>query len=114
MNEKRFKRLQESARKDIERAFGRLKNKWMILARPLLAMWVEKIRQIVYTCIIFHNMILKDDGIAISPVHIMDPPVAPVYDDSVLPELIDEQIHYRLLYDLTDHVEAQNLTYLDD
>jgi hypothetical protein len=114
LKEKRFKKLQESARKDIERAFGRLKNKWMILARPLRAMSVDKIRQLVYTCIIFHNMILKDDRVAISPVHIMDPPVAPVYDDSVLPELIDEQMHYRLLYDITDHVEAQNLTYLDD
>ncbi|PWA72925.1 harbinger transposase-derived protein [Artemisia annua] len=112
--EKRFNKLQESARKDVERAFGRLKGKWMILSRPLRAMSVKKIRQLVYTCIIFHNMILKDDHMTISPVHIMDQPVAPVYDESVLPELLDEDIHYRLRYDLTEHVAAQDLPYLDD
>ena len=112
--EKRIKKLQESARKDVERAFCRLKTKWMILNRPLRAMSVEKIRQLVYTCIIFHNMILKDDRVAISPVHIMDPPVAPVYDDSVLQELLDKDIHNRLRYDLTELVAAQDLPYLDD
>ena len=86
----------------------------MILSRPLRAMSVEKILHVINTCIILCNMILKDDQKAISPVHIMDPPVAPVFDDSVLPELLDEQIHYRLQYDLTEHVEAQNLAYLDD
>lgn len=86
----------------------------MILSRPLRPMTVEKIRQIVDTCIILCNMILKDDEEAISPVHIMDPPVASEYDDSVLPELLDEQIHYRLQYDLTEHVDAQNLAYLND
>ena len=44
----------------------------------------------------------------------MDPPVAPVYDDSVLQELLDEDIHNRLRYDLTEHVAAQDLPYLDD
>ena len=112
--EKKFKKLQESARKDVERAFGRLKGKWFILSRPLRPMTVAKIRQIVYTCIILGNMILKDDGVAISPVHIMDQPVTPVYDDSVLEELLDEDIHNRLQYDLTEHVAAQDLPYLDD
>ena len=44
----------------------------------------------------------------------MDPPVAPVYDDSVLQELLDEDIHNHLQYDLTEHVAAQDLPYLDD
>ena len=86
----------------------------MILSRPLRAMSVQKIRQLVYTCIILCNMILKNDGMAISPVHIMDPPVTPVYDDTVLHELLDEDIHNRLRYDLTEHVAAQDLPYLDD
>lgn len=112
--EKRFKKLQESARKDVERAFGRLKAKWIILRIPLRAMSVEKIRKIVHTCVILHNMILKDDGVTISPVHIMDPPVTPVYDPNVLPVLQDENFHYRLCYDLTEYVDAQDLPYLDD
>ncbi|MFS7990927.1 hypothetical protein Hanom_Chr11g01064721 [Helianthus anomalus] len=40
---------------------------------------VRKIRSIVYTCLILHNMIIKDDGRAIAPVHIQDPPVEPVF-----------------------------------
>nr|XP_043624149.1 uncharacterized protein LOC122595774 [Erigeron canadensis] len=56
----------------------------------------------------------KRDGKAISPVHIMDPPVQPVFDESVYAELIDEEVHHRLRYDLTEHVWAQDLAYLDD
>jgi hypothetical protein len=86
----------------------------MIFRRPLRAMSVQKIRKLVYTCIILNNMILKEDQRAISPVHIIDSLVAPVYDPNVLPELLDEDIHNRLRYDLTEHVAAQALPYLDD
>ena len=57
---------------------------------------------------------MSNEGMAISPVHIMDQPVTPVYDDSVLEELLDEDIHNRLQYDLTEHIAAQDLPYLDD
>jgi hypothetical protein len=73
-----------------------------------------RIAKIVYTCIILHNMFLKEGGRAICPVHIIDQPVNPVVDDSVLPELRDEEMHYRLRYDLTEHVGAQDLPYLDE
>nr|XP_043630531.1 protein ALP1-like [Erigeron canadensis] len=112
--EKRFKKLQEAARKDVERAFGVLKGKWKILQRPLRPLTKDKIRKYVHTCIILHNMIIKRDGRAISPVHIMDPLVQPVFDESVYAELIDEEVHHRLRYDLTEHVWAQDLAYLDD
>nr|XP_043620056.1 uncharacterized protein LOC122591895 [Erigeron canadensis] len=81
--EKRFKKLQEAARKDVERAFGILKGKWKILRRPLRPMIKDKIAQCVYATCILHNMIIKGDGKAISPVHIMDPPVQPVFDSSL-------------------------------
>nr|XP_043639400.1 protein ALP1-like [Erigeron canadensis] len=112
--EKRFKKLQEAARKDVERTFGVLKGKWKILQRPLRPLTKDKIGKYVHTCIILHNMIIKRDGRAISPVHIMDPPVQPVFDESVYAELIDEEVHHRLRYDLTEHVWAQDLAYLDD
>nr|XP_043637805.1 uncharacterized protein LOC122608784 [Erigeron canadensis] len=112
--DKRFKKLQEAARKDVERAFGILKGKWKILRRPLRPMIKDKIAQYVYAACILHNMIIKGDGRAISPVHIMDPPVQPVFDDSVLGELLNEDIHHRLRYDLTEHVWAQDLAFLDD
>ncbi|GKE10996.1 ALP1-like protein [Tanacetum coccineum] len=51
-----FKRKQESARKDVERAFGVLQGAWT----------VNKLRRVMYTCIILYNMILKDQKFALS------------------------------------------------
>ena len=57
--EKAFKKLQESARKDVVRAFGVLKSRWGILGRPVRAMNKKTIHSIVYACIILHNMLIK-------------------------------------------------------
>ncbi|XP_021979865.1 uncharacterized protein LOC110875987 [Helianthus annuus] len=56
-----------------------------------------------------HNMILKDEGKAIAPVHIRDPPVEPALDNTVLGELMDEDTHWRLKHDLIDHLASQDL-----
>ncbi|XP_021986043.1 protein ANTAGONIST OF LIKE HETEROCHROMATIN PROTEIN 1-like [Helianthus annuus] len=112
VNEKKFKRQHEAARKDVKRAFGVLKGKWGVLSRPMRARSVKKIRNVVYTCIILHNMILKDDGKAIAPVHIRDPPVEPALDDTVLGELLNEDTHWRLKHDLIDHLASQDLPHL--
>ncbi|GKB46414.1 ALP1-like protein isoform X1 [Tanacetum coccineum] len=55
-----FKRRQEGARKDVERAFGVLQGRWGIIQQPARAYEVNTIRRIMYSCIIMHNMILKD------------------------------------------------------
>ncbi|KAJ0482109.1 putative harbinger transposase-derived protein [Helianthus annuus] len=112
-NEKKFKRQHEAARKDVERAFGVLKSKWGILNRPMRSKTVRKIRSIVYTCLILHNMIIKDDGRAIAPVHIQDPPVEPVFDDTAYTELIDEDTHWRLKHDLVEHLGSLDLPHLE-
>ncbi|XP_021975279.1 protein ALP1-like [Helianthus annuus] len=57
-----FKKKQESARKDIERAFGVLKKRWSIIAQPSRILEKRKMRNVMYTCIILHNMILEDSG----------------------------------------------------
>ncbi|XP_052622473.1 uncharacterized protein LOC111893182 [Lactuca sativa] len=62
---KKFKRAQERARKDVERAFGALKKRWFILKKPVAYLGVEKLQEIMYTCIILHNMIIEDEGRAI-------------------------------------------------
>ncbi|XP_022030495.1 uncharacterized protein LOC110931408 [Helianthus annuus] len=93
-NKKKFKKLKEGARKDVERAFGVLKGKWGILRRLMRAMTVNKIINEMYTCMILHNMILKDEGHAFSPVHIRDPVVERIFDDTVLVELMDSDMHY--------------------
>ena len=61
-----FKQRQESARKDIERAFGVLQGRWRIINQPARAWTVNKLRRIMYTCIILHNMILKNQRYSIS------------------------------------------------
>ncbi|GJV29373.1 ALP1-like protein isoform X1, partial [Tanacetum coccineum] len=63
-----FKRRQESARKDVERAFGVLQGRWHIIAQPARAWTVNKLRRIMYTCIILHNMILKNQKFALSDI----------------------------------------------
>ncbi|GJZ80880.1 ALP1-like protein isoform X1 [Tanacetum coccineum] len=61
-----FKWKQESARKDVERAFGVLQGRWHIICQPARAWTVNKLRRVMYTCIILHNMILKDQKFALS------------------------------------------------
>nr|XP_043615645.1 protein ALP1-like [Erigeron canadensis] len=58
---KLFKKKQESARKGIERAFGVLKKGWKVLNHP--AQYWDKVlmQDVIYACIILHNMMLEDD-----------------------------------------------------
>nr|GFC47403.1 protein ALP1-like isoform X1 [Tanacetum cinerariifolium]GFC48876.1 protein ALP1-like isoform X1 [Tanacetum cinerariifolium] len=60
-----FKHRQESARKDIERAFGVLQGRWHIIAQPACSWTVNKLRRIMYTCIILHNMIVQNQKFAL-------------------------------------------------
>ena len=106
-------KVQESARKDVERAFGVLKGRWGILSRPLRQMTVDRIRNVVYACVILHNMLIHDAGMAISPVHIRDPPIPPVFDETALEEIRHEETHFRLRFDLTEHIHAQDLPHLE-
>nr|XP_043609620.1 uncharacterized protein LOC122581452 [Erigeron canadensis] len=103
--EKILKKLQESARKDVERAFGLLKNKWNIIERPARMRDKEKITNAMYACVILHNMILKDDGNTISPVYIRDPPKdIRATDPNFLHRLRNEETHYMLRRDITEVV----------
>ena len=58
----KYAMMQERARKDIERTFGVLKKRWRILNSPARPTQQAKIENIMYTCIILHNMILEDEG----------------------------------------------------
>ncbi|GJT46354.1 ALP1-like protein [Tanacetum coccineum] len=60
-----FKKRQESARKDVERAFGVLQRRWGIIQQPARQYHVNNIRRIMYSCIIMHNMILEDQKMAV-------------------------------------------------
>ncbi|KAJ9554217.1 hypothetical protein OSB04_018262 [Centaurea solstitialis] len=77
-----FKERQESARKDIERTFATLQSKWHMVKRPAQVWTRTKLQEIMYTCIILHNMIREDEGISNYP---FDP-------TEVLPEDIETNI----------------------
>ena len=62
---KKFKEAQESARKDVERAFGVLKRRWQVLTIGARSYEVKRLQHVMYACIILHNMILEDEGRAI-------------------------------------------------
>ena len=62
--EKRFTGWQESARKDIERAFGVLEGRFKAMAYPIHYLDQDCIYAMVTSCLIFHNIVgenrLKD------------------------------------------------------
>ncbi|GJY97481.1 retrotransposon protein, putative, ty1-copia subclass [Tanacetum coccineum] len=60
-----FKKRQEGARKDVERAFGVLQGRWGIIQQPTRSYHVNTLRRVMYSCIILHNMILKDQKMAV-------------------------------------------------
>nr|XP_043639432.1 uncharacterized protein LOC122610516 [Erigeron canadensis] len=62
----KFKRYQEAARKDVERAFGVLQGRWQIIEQQARAYSVNKIKRIMLCCVILHNMIVEDNGRAIT------------------------------------------------
>nr|GEV65817.1 serine/threonine-protein phosphatase PP2A-2 catalytic subunit [Tanacetum cinerariifolium] len=62
-----YKRKHEAARKYVERAFGVLNQKWKLVKYPARGMSRSRLLDVMYTCIILHNMIIHDNGNAISP-----------------------------------------------
>nr|GEV20401.1 hypothetical protein [Tanacetum cinerariifolium] len=114
-----FKRRQESARKDVERAFGVLQGRWHIIAQPARAWTVNKLRRIMYMCIILHNMILKNQKFALSGIG--DTYICPranlartyiercEVQQKQAQELRDKQTHARLQGNLIEHVWQQHL-----
>ncbi|CAL1354785.1 unnamed protein product [Linum trigynum] len=57
---KLFARCQEAYRKDVERAFGILQQRWAIVRGPSRLWDVQTLGNIMLTCIIMHNMIVED------------------------------------------------------
>ncbi|GJV84095.1 ribonuclease H-like domain-containing protein [Tanacetum coccineum] len=56
---------QESAQKDVERAFGVLQGCWGLIQQPACAYEVNALRRIMYAGIIMHNMILEDQNMSV-------------------------------------------------
>ncbi|XP_050909586.1 uncharacterized protein LOC127123410 [Lathyrus oleraceus] len=58
---KLFAQHQESARKDVERAFGMLQSRFAIIRGPARAWHMDTLKHTIYACIILHNMIVEDE-----------------------------------------------------
>ncbi|KAK9067688.1 hypothetical protein SSX86_011799 [Deinandra increscens subsp. villosa] len=58
---KHFAKTQEAARKDVERAFGVLQQRFAIIRGPSRMFKVKVLTNIMKACIILHNMIIEDE-----------------------------------------------------
>ncbi|XP_057809990.1 uncharacterized protein LOC131024497 [Salvia miltiorrhiza] len=121
--EARFKKMQESARKDVERAFGVLQARWGIIRSPARNWYLEHLRDIMLCCIILHNMIVEHEGEgatnwrdddaghgASSSDSTESGRATPVsFEEYVQRDALlrDRQLHAALQYDLMEHVWAR-------
>ncbi|XP_057795297.1 uncharacterized protein LOC131011539 [Salvia miltiorrhiza] len=110
--------MQEAARKDIERAFGVLQARWAIVKGPARLWSKEAMSDIMFTCIILHNMIIEDEGeqatqweedadeassSAASQPHVGAPPDFRAFIARQA-SMRDAEMHARLTLDLKEHI----------
>ncbi|XP_076951383.1 uncharacterized protein LOC143624702 [Bidens hawaiensis] len=108
-----YKNAHDAARKDIERAFGVLKSKWHIVDRPSKCFYQVKMRNIMYACVILHNMILEDNGLAICQHNPNED--APMYEEinedkkrRNRQEIRSREIHDALTADLIEYIHVRS------
>ncbi|CAL9006120.1 unnamed protein product [Prunus brigantina] len=133
--QKLFATYQEGYRKDVERCFGILQARWLIVRGAARMFDEEILRSIMMTCIILHNMIVEDEydydaGDVYEPdpmntvlTRIYERPMGPngepfepeplVRDDHIMTRMIDRYtemqssyIHERRQLDLMEHLWA--------
>ncbi|CAL2279456.1 unnamed protein product [Prunus armeniaca] len=133
--QKLFATYQEGYRKDVERCFGILQARWLIVRGAARMFDEEILRSIMMTCIILHNMIVEDeydydagevyepDPINTAMTQIYEMPMGPngepfepeplVRDDRMMTRMIDRYtemqssyIHESRQLDLIEHIWA--------
>ena len=111
-----YAKMQEAARKDVERCFGVLQSRWGIIQNPSRQWDLNTIKDILMACVIMHNMIIEDErDQELEPI-IAEPINVPWrhgpmrrglnFEDYVQGhEMIrDERSHYMLRNDLMEHL----------
>ncbi|WVZ62358.1 hypothetical protein U9M48_012116 [Paspalum notatum var. saurae] len=119
MKHKIFATLQESCRKDVERAFGVLQSKFKIIHNAAMMWSPKKLNAIMRACVILHNMVIENErDIYQNPKDtsgfegVDDPPVSHNRDVPAIDKLIDsynciknKETSNRLQQDLIEHLQ---------
>ncbi|XP_071695261.1 uncharacterized protein [Rutidosis leptorrhynchoides] len=111
----KFTRFQASSRKDIERAFGVLQGRFHIIRIASRSMSVNRMRRVIECCLILHNMILEDNGFALSKwkerftTEEMENGMEHIRNrgrdrDIIAREIRDQDMHNQLIEDLVEHI----------
>ncbi|KAF5468264.1 hypothetical protein F2P56_012430 [Juglans regia] len=118
---KYFVAAQESARKDVERAFGVLQARFAIIRGPARFFHIETLNDIMMACVILYNMIIEDERANNEEEEFEYEQLAESIHDPVstgpTPEfsefiqrhhaLRDKKIHCQLQADLVEHLWQQ-------
>ena len=107
--------MQESARKDVEHAFGVLQSRWGIVRYPALSWNERKLWEVMMACVIMHNVIVedeRDDSIFDEGFDFQGDNVEPLHQEPATfdqfcqfhRELRDWHTHKALQNDLVEHV----------
>ncbi|GJZ33007.1 ALP1-like protein isoform X1 [Tanacetum coccineum] len=109
-----FKQRQESARKDVERAFSVLQGRWGLIQQSARAYEVNTLRKIMYASIIMHNMILEDQNMSVVDMkHVYSDPARSMQTMWIdrcetqrrkTKELRDRDTHISLQQNLMNHI----------
>ncbi|OAC98585.1 hypothetical protein MUCCIDRAFT_86330 [Mucor lusitanicus CBS 277.49] len=110
-----------AVRKDVERAFGVLQQRFNIVATPAMVWKKANLADIMFTCIILHNMIIKfqkeqgeetdslynlrkpDDTFRFAPLsQSQEDELPPSFMERWL-RIVDRDMHFQLQKDLIDH-----------
>lgn len=118
--QKLFAKMQESARKDVERAFGVLQARFHILTMPCRLWSADAMHSVIIACIILHNMIIDDERELKGQDEFPSPEttwnVIPVSSATVSPidtrrsmrEIESKLEHRQLTSDLVEHLWAKH------
>jgi hypothetical protein len=112
--DRHFARVQEGCRKDIERAFGVLQQKWAVIRGPAYGWDRYHLKDIMKACIIMHNMVIEDErGEDLPHVYTFNGPdvtpfagVTTEQRDFIAAHhrLRDKEGHHKLMKDVINHV----------
>jgi hypothetical protein len=113
-----FAKMQEAARKDVERAFGILQAQFAIIARPARGWTHHNLQMIMKCCVILHNMIIETkqgmnteftyNGSSLAVVTAPEPARSGDFSQFVSQFLLlhNSEKHYHIQNDLVSHLWA--------